>query len=220
MSNQPRQTALYVAAAASLAAELRELARHEQIAAAREWRATVDALTKAMARARRPQKNRARVARNEGWTPRLQLPGVSGAIFALVWDFIIEGAAAGAARPLTPEDAPVLAEAYRATETSLFQSVRDAREQAGHDEARYRLLRRVALEKAPLLAVAIGYGAMRPSARKVCVVEAVGKEKPAVKIAVLALSQLGHTNAAIARGLDYDGGDVRDVLRLARSAPP
>lgn len=216
MPNQPRHT-VALRVATKLATRLRELDDRSQIIAVREWRATVDALTTAIKRARRLRAERARTAKNEGRETRLDLPGVSGRILDLVWDYIVEGAAAGAEREITADDAPVLGEAYRLTERAVFDTVRAARDQARGDGVRHRALRRSAVAYAPYVAAAIGYGAMRPLLR-IDVVEHVGKEMPALEIAVLALAELGHNNAAIARGLEVDSAIVRRYQRDARSA--
>jgi hypothetical protein len=202
--------------AKKLAGKLRELDSRSQIAAVRERRATIEAITEAYKRARRQHAERARNAQHEGREVRLHLPGVYGRILQVVFDHLVEGAAAGAGREMTVEDAPVLAEAYRLAEGAVFGAVRAARAQAGGDKTRHRILRRAAVAMAPLVAVAIGYCAMRPSSLDLDVVEAIGKEQPAIAIAVLALSELGHSGESIARELHLDPATVRRVRNSGR----
>lgn len=216
MSNPARHARHYLAL--RLADRWRALDPERQMAAAIEWRAALDEITAAIKLARRSHSERARTAKNDGREIRLYLPGLSGRLFDLVWDYIVEGAAAGAGREITADDAPVLADAYRLTERAVFDSVRAARVRAGGNETHRRQLRRVAIASAPYVAAAIGYSAMRQSSLQIDLIWFVGKETPALEIAVLALSELGHSNAAIARGLEIDSGAVRRYLRAERSA--
>ena len=198
--------------ALKLANQLRGLEPERQIAAVNEWRATQDALTRALKRARRLYAERSRVAALEGRGRRLELPGVSGAIFDRLYDYVIEGAVEGAGRELAQEDAPRLASAYQQVEAAALELGR------AHRGDRIRL--RLGLAAMPLHAVALGYWYQRGSfgaltGTSIDLVTAVGKEKPAVKIAALALAELGHSNGAIAGGLDIDRALAR---RLARSA--
>jgi hypothetical protein len=143
---------------------------------------------------------------------------VSGRIFDLVWDYIIEGGAAGAGREVIADDASVLADAYRLTERAVFDSVRAARVRAGANKTLRQQLQVTAIASAPYAAAAFGYAAMRHSSLQIDLVWFVGKETPALEIAVLALAELGHSNRAIARGLEVDSAAVRRYLRAERSA--
>lgn len=195
-----------------LAERIRELEPDAQIAVVNDWRKMADELTRALKKARRAYSERERSAANRGADRHPEIAGMSGAIFDCFYDYVYEGAAAGAGRELIKADASKIADAYRQVEAAVYRLAIDTRGTGG------RL--RLGLAAMPLHAVAIGYQCMRgsfgPSGLSIDVFDAVGKQKPQAKIAVLALAELGHKHAAIARGLNVDPADVRRALALAR----
>ena len=203
------------AIAHKLASKVRELEPAGQLLAVSEWRVVVDEIAGALKAARRARAQRERAARREGRTRRPEIPGITSAIFDAMGDYIIEGAIAGARREVTADDAPAIAEAHKRLEAAMVSVVRAT--------LRGTTERRLALAAMPLHAVAVGYWQLRGSfgdavGDSLDVLDAVRNTKPAVKVAMLALAELGHSNAAIARALEVDSGFVRREMRAVRES--